>query len=718
MLSYKNLSIKKKITLLGIIMFISMSVLGVEAFRVISDLDSQADELGTVQTVAMRESALVDMNQDNLRGICYKAIVVSESKDEASKKEVAEELKETTDELNAHLTKLKGLPLSKETGDAFEATLPGIEAYVSTITEVVNLALSGQKDKAIQKMPDFQAAFEAVEARADKFQDNIEEGAKKSVELSVQTTYSSKRNMAIVILLSLIIAIISFDRFARTLINPINEMVVASNKLSLGDVEQTIEYQSKDEVGILADSFRESIEYIKGIAQEADALSRGEVNNKIVPSSEKDLLSLNFISVSDTLQSLVKEFQTLTDSAVDGRLSARGNAEKFQGCYKEMIEGMNGTLDAVLCPLNEASKCLRRAAARDLTTKMMGDYKGEFAQIKDALNTAIGNLDEGLVQVASGAEQVASAANEISSGSQTLAQSASEQASALEEITSSVHEISVLTRRNAASSHEARSLSDNARKTAEQGMKSMAQLTEAISKIKASSDSTAKVVKTIEEIAFQTNLLALNASVEAARAGDSGRGFAIVAGEVRNLAMRSAEAAKNTAILIEESVKNTQSGVSLNTEVLTNLGKINQQIEKVNVVVTEIEAASQQQNQGVEQINTAIEQMNGVTQHAAANSEESASAAEELSGQAQEMLALVSRFMLSNNTREVKRPLVKQITHRVDTKKQPAPVMRLNGVKAKSLKKNGNDLSGKAATIDATKLIPFDDMDDSVLGEF
>src|SRR5207244_6281044 len=144
-------------------------------------------------------------------------------------------------------------------------------------------------------------------------------------------------------------------------------------------------------------------------------------------------------------------------------------------------------------------------------------------------------------------------------------------------------------------------LSEGARASANKGMGSMKRLSQAMDKIKSSGDATAKSVKTIDEIACQTNLLALDAAVEAARAGDAGKGFAVVAEEVRNLAMRSAEAAKNTANLIEESVKNVEGGVALNQEVLSNLQEINGQIEKVSEVVAEIAAASDQQSQGVEQ---------------------------------------------------------------------------------------------------------------------
>jgi methyl-accepting chemotaxis protein len=204
-----------------------------------------------------------------------------------------------------------------------------------------------------------------------------------------------------------------------------------------------------------------------------------------------------------------------------------------------------------------------------------------------------------------------------------------------------------MAKQNSANSQEARALADTARASAERGVDSMNRLSEAVQGIKTSSDETAKIVKTIDEIAFQTNLLALNAAVEAARAGEAGRGFAVVAEEVRNLAMRSAEAAKNTADLIDESVKNAEGGVNTNEEVLSNLAEIREGVNKVGDVMTEIAAGSDQQSEGISQINVAVDQMNKVTQQNAANSEESASAAEELSAQATEMQSLVATYQLS-----------------------------------------------------------------------
>jgi methyl-accepting chemotaxis protein len=417
------------------------------------------------------------------------------------------------------------------------------------------------------------------------------------------------------------------------------------------------------------------------------------------------------------LLEVIEETKEVTHQARLGKTSVRGDEKKYAGGYRELISGLNSSLNAFCEPINEASEVLEKIAAKDLTAQMRGDYQGDFAKIKQSVNTAAENLDDGFKQIAVSCEQVASAAGQISSGSQALAQGASEQASTIEEVTSSLQEISSMTRQNDTNSREARSLSGNALQTTKRGMQSMQKLSAAVERIKQSSDSTAKIVKTIEEIAFQTNLLALNAAVEAARAGDAGKGFAVVAEEVRNLAMRSAEAAKNTAQLIDEAVNNTNEGVTLNSEVLQNFEEINAQIEKVSVVVSEIAAASEQQNQGVAQINVAVEQMNSVTQQTAANSEESASASEELSGQAQEMLSLIESYNLSGNVFAASRSQVKKPAY------QKAPAVKAVSFANRAPQKNGakskarnNPIAGPA--VDVESFIPFDDMNDTVLNEF
>lgn len=244
-----------------------------------------------------------------------------------------------------------------------------------------------------------------------------------------------------------------------------------------------------------------------------------------------------------------------------------------------------------------------------------------------------------------GANQVASAAHQVSSSSQTLAEGASEQASSLEETSSSLEEMSSMTKRNAESAKQANDLGKQARDAADKGAVDMKTMGSAMEAIKVSSDDIAKIIKTIDEIAFQTNILALNAAVEAARAGEAGMGFAVVADEVRNLAQRCAQAAKETSGKIEGAIAKTGQGVEISSKVAQTLNEIVTKVRQVDELVTEVANASREQTDGIGQVNSAVGQMDQVTQNTAATAEESAAAAEELSAQAEIMTRSVAELL-------------------------------------------------------------------------
>jgi methyl-accepting chemotaxis protein len=233
-----------------------------------------------------------------------------------------------------------------------------------------------------------------------------------------------------------------------------------------------------------------------------------------------------------------------------------------------------------------------------------------------------------------GADQVSAASSQVSAASQSLAEGASEQAAALEETSASLEEMASMTRRNAENAQSAKELATQTRGVADAGASDMQEMSAAMGAIKDSSDNIAKIIKTIDEIAFQTNILALNAAVEAARAGEAGMGFAVVAEEVRNLAQRSAQAAKETAEKIEDSIARSEAGVGVSRKVAQRLDEIVSRAREVDELVAGIATASREQSQGIDQVNTAVTQMDKVTQANAANAEESASASHELNTQA------------------------------------------------------------------------------------
>jgi methyl-accepting chemotaxis protein len=243
------------------------------------------------------------------------------------------------------------------------------------------------------------------------------------------------------------------------------------------------------------------------------------------------------------------------------------------------------------------------------------------------------------------AEQVSISSDQLSSTSQSLAMGVSEQAASVEETSSSLEEMASMTRQNANNANQASSLSNETRVAAGSCSRTMQDMASAIKHVNESSQETQKIVKTIDEIAFQTNILALNAAVEAARAGEAGAGFAVVADEVRNLAMRAADAAKNTSDQIDDISTRISEAMEMVNKAIDKFSNVDQNTEKVNELVGEITAASNDQAQGIEQLNSGVMDMDRVVQQNASSAEESAAASQEMSIQATQMKAFVQELV-------------------------------------------------------------------------
>jgi len=608
-------------------------------------------------------------------------------------------------------------------------------------TEVVQAARAGSPDRrqdAIVASGGVCAErFEAARDVLDQLCD-LRTGAAAREAKHVEALQSKLlTGLLLLIGLGVPLAILYTVLLTRTITRPLQEALRALRQLARGELAVEIGWRSQDEIGQVAEALRSTTEALQGKADALDRIAQGDLSGEIRAASAEDRLARSMQAVTASLRALVTEARRLTGAAAEGRLEVRGEPARFQGGYREIIEGVNATLDtvvgplrlasehlerisrgdlppvitteqhgeyeqirmslnrcrsaieslitdtqglvaaaasgdlsrrasaephhgdfrriveginqtldAVVTPVNEASAILARIAERDLTARMTGEYAGDLARMQASVNSAAERLEEALSQVATATESVSEAADQVGQGAQALAGGASEQASSLQEVSAGLQEMASATRGTAQQLQQGSDLANEARQAARDGLESMERLSGAMGRIQESAQSTARIVKTIDEIAFQTNLLALNAAVEAARAGDAGKGFAVVAEEVRNLAMRSAEAARTTAGLIEESVRNTSDGATLNEGVLDRLRAINGHANKVGEVIGEIATASEQQSAAIEQLAAAVGQMDQLTQQNAANSEESASAAEELSGQAAELAELVGRFRL------------------------------------------------------------------------
>jgi methyl-accepting chemotaxis protein len=372
------------------------------------------------------------------------------------------------------------------------------------------------------------------------------------------------------------------------------------------------------------------------------------------------------------VQNLLGSLEKLSQGELSCNLVVAPPDEDTQEVYKlfnDISERLRESVDSIRTYIEDISKVLAKVSEGNLDVNITSEYKGDFVELKNSINTIVTSISGILSNISIAAEQVAVGTHQVSDGSQAISQGATEQASSVEELTSSVAEIASQTRDNAMKANQANELSVTAKLNAVRGSERMENLQQAMNEINQSSASISKIIKVIDDIAFQTNILALNAAVEAARAGTHGKGFAVVAEEVRNLAARSAGAAKETTELIEGSIRKAATGTKFADETASVLASIVTGVEKAGGLISEIALASNEQATAISQVNNGIEQMSLVVQANSATAEQAAAISEELSSQAQMLNNLVGHFHLNKvNTSNMMTPAEKPLKNHSKTK--------------------------------------------------
>ncbi|OOM81254.1 methyl-accepting chemotaxis protein [Clostridium sp. BL-8] len=431
------------------------------------------------------------------------------------------------------------------------------------------------------------------------------------------------------------------------------------------------DYQNK--IKDSSDKFNSSLTKVK----ETTLTDEGEKAISELESSEADYL--NIVDKSIQLKNQGKGEEALNLFYDQGKVALQklqSNADKFVdlklNIAKETAEGNNKTADnttiltmAILIvgilaaifigifisasiskPVRKIIKIADKVADGDFDVDINMESKDEIGLLAEAFRRMTEKLNSTMHTINAAAEQVAAGSRQVSDSSVSLSQGAMEQASSIEELTSSMEEISSQTKMNAENATSANDIAVSAKANAEDGYEQMKEMQKAVVEINNSSTNIYKIIKVIDEIAFQTNILALNAAVEAARAGQHGKGFAVVAEEVRNLAARSAKAAKETADMIEGSIKKAEAGTNIADKTAGALNKIVEDTVKIAEFISQIAIASNEQAEGIEQINQGIMQVSAIVQSNSATAEESASASEELASQAEMLKDQVKQFKL------------------------------------------------------------------------
>jgi len=551
------------------------------------------------------------------------------------------------------------------------------ETYQTVMKETLTLIDTGKDDEAIKSLGSG-AMSESRKSVMDSLDALKEINVKASEQLNTQgdvTFAGSTIAIALAGLIGIIAALVLGFVISRSITIPLNRGVTMMQEMSKGHLDSRLRMNRKDEIGVLAgsmDSFSHDLQ--KEIVTAMKQVASGDLSAMVTPKDELDEIAPALITMIEAVRGLVTEAKMLSQAAIEGNLSIRGDSNRFQGGYREVIEGVNATLDSVITPVNEAMRLAGSYAKGDYTDRVSEQItiKGDFIAFKDGLNkigiqgnSAIGGVKDEVESLTAGMEETNASAEEVSSTTNMLAQSSSsvsvlaersgegikQTLTAMEDLSNAVSSVatkaeqaSTMAKQTVDLSEKGVSLAGKAEKGMEGIMQSVDETSIIITDITNQMEEIGKIVGVISGIADQTGLLALNAAIEAARAGDAGMGFAVVADEVKSLALESQKSAENIATiignlqkrsqLVSDSMKTAATEVKAGNKAVTEtLGVFNDIVKAIEVVhsdMTEVAGATEEQAAAVEEITASVHEVGSLVQQTAKEAVESAAATQEV----------------------------------------------------------------------------------------